>query len=104
MGLHKTRLLIALLLSLAASAQARGPVRASEGNTRGWQLMTPEERIEHQAKIRSFGTYDDCRKYQVAHHQLMEERARQRGVELPRGRRDICEHLHPEKDSRQTAG
>jgi hypothetical protein len=33
-------LIITLLLSVAATAQARGPVRASEGNTRGWQLMT----------------------------------------------------------------
>jgi hypothetical protein len=69
-------LIITLLLSLAAAAHARGPVRASEGNTRGWQLMTPEERIEHQAKIRGFTTYEECRSYQVAHHQLMEERAR----------------------------
>jgi hypothetical protein len=40
-------LILMLLLSVAAAAEARGPVRASEGNTRGWQLMTPEERIEH---------------------------------------------------------
>ena len=35
--------IITLLLFVAAAAHARGPVRASEGNTRGWQLMTPEE-------------------------------------------------------------
>ena len=90
-------LIITLLLFVAgaAHAHARGPVRASEGNTRGWQLMTPEERIEHQAKIRGFTTYEVCRSYQVGHHQLMEERARQRGMVLPQGRRDICEHLRP---------
>ena len=88
-------LIVTLLLSLAAAAHARGPVRASEGNTRGWQLMTPEERIEHQAKIRGFTTYEKCRSYQVGHHQLMQERARQRGMVLPQGRRDICEHLRP---------
>jgi len=97
-------LIITLLLSVAATAQARGPVRASEGNTRGWQLMTPEERIEHQAMIRSFGTYDDCRKYQVAHHQLMEERAKERGIDLLSGGRDICEHLQPASGSRQPSG
>jgi hypothetical protein len=97
-------LIIALLLSLAAPAQARGPVRASDENTRGWQLMTPEERLEHQSKIRSFRSYEECRSYQLSHHQLMEERARQRGLSLPQGRRDICEHLQPSKDVRQPSG
>ena len=97
-------LIITLLLSVAAAAQARGPVRASEGNTRGWQLMTPEERIEHQSRIRGFRTYEECRNYQVAHHQLMEERARARGMALPQGGRDICEHLQPASDSRQPSG
>jgi len=96
-------LIITLLLCVAAAAHARGPVRASEGNTRGWQLMTPEERIEHQAKIRGFTTYAACRSYQVAHHQLMEERAKQRGIDLPSGGRDICEHLQPAGNSRQTS-
>ena len=96
-------LILTLLLFVTAAAHARGPVRASEGNTRGWQLMTPEERIEHQAKIRGFTTYEVCRSYQVGHHQLMEERARQRGLALPQGRRDICEHLRTVEDSRQSA-
>ena len=96
-------LIITLLLSAAATAQARGPVRASETNTRGWQLMTPDERIEHQAKIRGFTTYEECRNYRGTHHQLMEERARERGMALPQGRRDICEHLRPVEDSRQRA-
>jgi hypothetical protein len=97
-------LIITLLLSLAAPAQASGPVRASEVNTRGWQLMTPAERIEHQSRIRGFQTYGECRRYQISHHQLMEERARQRGMALPRGGRDICEHLQPVEDSRQSSG
>ena len=96
--------IITLLLSLAAPALASGPVRASEVNTRGWQLMTPEERIEHQSRIRGFKTYEECRGYQNSHHQLMEERARQRGMALPRGRRDICEHLQPADGSRQPSG
>lgn len=100
---RQTGLLIALLLALATTAQARGPVRASEGNTRGWQLMTPEERVEHQATIRSFKTYEECHNYQAAHHQRMAERARQRGLDLPPGRRDICAHLQPANDPRQAA-
>lgn len=83
-----------LMIDLAA---ARGPWRASEANTRGWQLMTPEERIEHQGRVRSFTTLEACRTYQFDHHQLMAERARQRGVPLPGGGRDICAHLAPGK-------
>lgn len=93
---ERVRVLLALLLlSLALSANAFGPWRASEANTRGWQLMTPEERIEHQSTIRGFVTLDECRAYQVKHHQLMEERARQRDKVLPSGRQDICAHLKP---------
>ena len=46
---------------LLTGALARGPWRASETNTRGWQFMTPEERIEHQAKVRGFTSYEECR-------------------------------------------
>lgn len=94
---------LALLLALATPTAGSGPWRASETNTRGWQLMTPEERIEHQARIRGFRSYAECRNYQLEHHRLMEERARQRGLELPRGRRDICEHLQPPAEPRPRA-
>lgn len=84
-------------LSIVAtdSALARGPWRASEGNTTGWYFMSREERIEHQAKIRSFKTYDECHAYQQEHHQLMENRAKEKGLQLSPGRRDVCEHLRP---------
>jgi hypothetical protein len=98
MGTKPSRLLIfGLLLALATPAIARGPWRASEANTRGWQFMTPEERIEHQSAIRGFKTLEECRTYQVSHHQVMEERARQRGMALPGGGQDICQHLTPPK-------
>jgi hypothetical protein len=89
-----------LLFSLVAPVYARGPWRASETNTGGWQLMTQEERIEHQSKVRHFDSLEACRHYQLEHHQLMEERAQQRGMALPAGRRDICEHLQPGKAAR----
>jgi len=86
-----------LLLAAVFSAEARGPWRASEENTRGWQFMTPEERIEHQARVRGFKTLDECRTYQQEHHRLMEQRAKEKGSALPSGGRDICEHLKPAK-------
>jgi hypothetical protein len=97
----KFLLLVFLFISLmVGSAQARGPWRASETNTRGWQFMTPEERIEHQAKVRGFTSYEECRAYQVEHHSLMEARATQRGMALPSGGQDFCAHLKPGTESR----
>lgn len=82
-----------LLCVLAFSSQARGPWRASEDNTRGWQFMAPEERIEHQAKIRGFTDHAQCKAYQAEHHRRIEARARELGRPLPEGGRDFCEHL-----------
>lgn len=88
-------LLMTLLLAVVCTAEAHGPWRASEDNIRGWQFMTPAERIEHQARIRRFKTLDECRAYQQEHHRLMEQRAKEQGSAMPSGGRDICEHLKP---------
>lgn len=84
-------------LTLAAFAVNRPcaaePRRADSSNTRGWQIMTPEERIAHQAKIRSFNDYSACRAYQADHHRRMEDRARQQGRTLAKEQRDACAHL-----------
>ena len=85
--------LAAIGLLLAAEAGARGPWRASAENTRGWQFMTPQERIEHQSRVRGFTTLEECRAYQRGHHKLMEDRARERGEAIHSDGRDICGHL-----------
>jgi hypothetical protein len=84
---------MAIVLLQVGAAWARGPWRASGENTFGWQFMSPEERIAHQTRIRGFVSLEECRKYQVSHHRLMEERAREQGVAPPGGGRDFCEHL-----------
>ena len=95
----KTAGLIAALVLLWVNAAAQaGPWRADEQNTRGWMLMSPEERIGHQAKIRSFTNYAECHAYQIAHHRLMQERAAQKGLELPEQGRDACAHLRTPSD------
>lgn len=86
---------LALLLGLAlpVSAHARGPWHAAGQNTAGWQYMTPDERVEHQRKMRSFTTYGACRAYQDEHHAQMAERALRSGVTLKRNAGSGCEQL-----------
>jgi hypothetical protein len=84
---------------LAAVAFAE-PRRADSSNTRGWQIMTPEERIAHQAKIRSFNDYSACRAYQADHHRRMEDRARQQGRTLVTEQRDACAHIETKPTAR----
>ena len=84
-----------MLFAWGACALARGPWRAEEENTQGWRLMSPEERIEHQAKVRSFRTYEECQAYRVEHHREMEARAKALGVKLGPGREDLCNRLAP---------
>jgi hypothetical protein len=94
--LRNGALLLVVVATLQTSASAlAGPWRANERNTPGWALMTPEERIEHQAKVRGFARYDACRSYQIEHHRLMAERAEQRGLPPPGGGHDFCARLRP---------
>lgn len=90
-----TTMALALAASLAAgSAFARGPWSANKGNTASWQLMTPAELTEHQNKMRSFKTYDECTAYQEKHHKQMEARAKEKGVILPAmGSRYGCDNM-----------
>ncbi|WP_415914818.1 hypothetical protein [Rhodopseudomonas palustris] len=81
------------LLGGVVGAAAAGPWRAGEGNTRGWQLMSPQERIEHQARVRGFTDYETCQAYRSRHHDLMVQRAQQRGLVLPGSHWDFCDRL-----------
>lgn len=88
---------VALSLGLAlafANAEAR-PWRwqGDQRNTYGWQLMSPVERSEHQAKLRSFTEYEACKEYVDGHHKQMEERAREKGVAVPVMRRNPCDTM-----------
>ena len=92
------------LLCGAPAGHADSPWRASGANTRGWQLMTPEERIEHQSRVRGFTDYAACEAYRTRHHDLMAERASQRGLTLPDGERDFCDRLNRAPASPPGAG
>jgi len=73
----------------------RGPMnRWSGDNTPGWTMMTPQERTEHQTRMRSMTNYDECKTYQAQHHEQMIARAKERGAKpLAAPRRDPCASL-----------
>lgn len=99
---------LAMLLSTAALAASAFAAPAGPGgpgpggggrfnfdksNVPGWSLMTQEERTEHQNKMHSFKTYDECKAYQQEHHALMQERAKEKGVSLPAPRANACDRM-----------
>lgn len=63
-------------------------------NTPGWSLMTPQERQEHQTRMRSMTSHEECKAYAEQHHQAMAARAKDKGLATPaQPRRDPCAGL-----------
>ena len=99
----RTPLLATLLVTLSATAFAQGPgpgpgpgarggPRFGEGVTPGWKLMSPEERREHQERMRAMQDPAECEAYMTEHHRLMESRAKERNQALPwKGPRPFCD-------------
>ncbi|MDP3426430.1 MAG: hypothetical protein Q8S17_03515 [Humidesulfovibrio sp.] len=52
--------------------------------------MTAQERVEHQTRLRSFTDSASCEAYVAEHHQVMEEKAKAKGITLPVRRQDPC--------------
>lgn len=67
--------------------------RFDNSNTRGWALMTPEERAAHRNKMLSAKTYEECKAIQEAHHKTMVERAKEQGKTLPAPRQNGCDRM-----------
>ena len=100
--MRTTLLAAALALAFAATAQptqqpaqGAGPGRGMVGGpmmggqccgadvTPGWAMMTPEERRQHQEKMRGFKDQQACQAYMDDHHKKMQERAKEQGKALP---------------------
>ena len=96
-----------LFLIFASLAQAQPPAGAGMGpghgrgqnfsfdgnNTRGWSLMTPEERAAHRDKMLSAKNYDECKAIQNEQHTAMIERAKQQGKSAPTPRQNGCDRM-----------
>lgn len=78
---------LSALVAMPAFAQktpaaGAGPTATNSEQVYGWQLMTPEERAAHSAKMRSLKTAQEREQFRLEHQKQMEERARERGVTL----------------------
>jgi hypothetical protein len=83
--------LIALIaLCVSASAYAF-PWYASGNGIRGAQLMTPEERQAHVARLQAMRTLPECEAYWAAHNQDIDARAKKQGMQLPPVQGDPCQ-------------
>jgi hypothetical protein len=66
-------------------AQAKNPVKCEALSRKmiyGGHLMTKKERAEHREKMMSLKTIEERDAFRAQHHQLMLDRARERGVKL----------------------
>lgn len=98
-SIWKLLLPAALCMTLATNvlAQGAGPdkghagMRMGTNNTTGWAHMTKQERMEHQEKMRSMQSHDECTAYVEQHHAMMVERAKEKGRSIPaKPRQDPC--------------
>lgn len=78
-----TRLIALLFVALASQSAHAFPTYASGDGFRGAELMTPDERKAHVAKMQSVQTFDECEAYVVAHETELQKRAADRHVTLP---------------------
>ena len=83
-----------------AGGQGMGPggrggraMMYNQNNTRGWALMTADERTAFQKQMREVKTYDECVALQTEHRGAMEVRAKEKGVTLVAPRRNACDNL-----------
>ncbi len=83
----------------SAAGMGMGPhgmrgAQAGAGYTYGWSMMSSKERNEHQQRMRSMKTYEECKAYREQHHAEMAERAKAQGGKAPaQPRRDACAGL-----------
>lgn len=71
------------LIALASPAAHAFPSYASGDGFRGAELMTPDERKAHVAKMQSFKTFEECEAYTAAHETDLQQRAAAQHVTLP---------------------
>ncbi len=91
MSISRFITVMTLICSVVASSGATAQESAAtgqektrqQGQVRGRDLMSPEERAQHREKMRSMKTEDERKAYQEEQHRKMQERAKEQGLTLP---------------------
>lgn len=86
-------LIITLSLIVSASLAHQWCWTCNQDNTYGWQIMTPNERKEHQAKLSNITSYSTCKEYIDTHHRMIENRAKEKGIGLPDMLHNPCDEM-----------
>lgn len=94
----KTRMIAAVVVIgtfLSATAMAhQGPgYRFNQKNTPGWMLMSAQERSDFRSKMLASKTYDECKAVQASHHEMMLQRAKEKGVTLNMPSANACDRM-----------
>jgi len=104
-AMKRAMMIIAAAAFAASAALAQGPgpgKGAGKGpgwsfngdNTRGWSIMSRDERTEHRNKMLSMKSYEECVAYMEEHREVMEARAQERGRPMPgQTAQNMCERM-----------
>lgn len=90
-GVFYMRPLLAVWSLVFAGQAMAFPWYASGDNFRGAQLMTPDERKAHVARLQDMRNFDECRTYMQGHYLELDKRAKEKHVVLPPVQGDPCE-------------
>ncbi|HKJ83750.1 MAG TPA: hypothetical protein VJ961_07030 [Mariprofundaceae bacterium] len=70
------------IIAFTTAFMAGAVTAQAEEKAYGWQLMSPQEKMEYRERMRSVNAQQRA-DFRKQHHEQMQERARQRGVTLP---------------------
>jgi len=78
---HMSSSVLALCMALALPALASQHM--AEERVYGYELMSPQERDDYQARMRAAKTEQEREQIRLEHHKQMQERAKAQGKTLP---------------------
>ena len=92
----------AVILSFFLSVLGTAGLAQADEQAYGWQLMTPQERQEYQAKMKAFKTDEERKAFLEQHRKAMQKRAEAQGITLPH--MDGDGHMAPHSRDAKGAG
>ena len=79
----RIRILLVPALTTALMLLCVTALAAEQDQVRGWELMTEQERAEQQDRMRNAITEEEREQIRKETHELMKQRAKERGLTMP---------------------